>query len=81
MKKQADTTAARRDPKVAAALHSDRIAELVAKIAEAAKADAIEPNWGNVGSLGHARELLVQAAFALGAIDETEAHDVDGVSL
>lgn len=37
-----------------------------------------DANWGDVGDLGHAKDLLVQAAFALGQLTEEEcaAHGV-----
>lgn len=59
------------------------VSELLGKI-EAAATDNVTPEsatWGDAGSLGHARELLVQVAAAVGAIDENEARDAYGVTL
>lgn len=62
------------------AAHATAIAELFEKM-QAALPDCRTVNWSDVGSTAHARELIVQAAFALGAITEEEARDVHGVEL
>lgn len=65
----------------AAEEHFADIELLLGHISNTAKADTIGADWSHVGTLGHVRDLLVQAAFAVGAITEEEAHDLFGATL
>ncbi len=42
---------------------------------------SVPVTWPMVGTAAHVRELLVQAAFALGELDEAEALREHGVTL
>lgn len=74
-------TVDRHDPRKAAAAHQEAIDDLRARIAQGLLMDCAKATWSQVGTLGHARELLVQVAFALGQITEEEAKAEHGVIL
>jgi len=66
---------------VAAAATAERdINDIIHAMREYMDNDRDACSWGKVASLNHARNLLVEAAFALGAIDEADAADY-GVDL
>ena len=73
---------AKRTPQAAATQHANEIAKLISAIEGGTiNHSNMGPNWADVGSLGAARERLVQAAFALGQITEEEALADHGVEL
>lgn len=49
------------------------IRELAEELGNAKTMRSTDANWGDVGDLGRVKELLVQAAFALGQLTEEEA--------
>lgn len=63
----------RHDPIKAAIQHQEAIDDLRARIDRGLLLDASRVTWPTVGTLGHVRELLVQAAFALGQLTVEEA--------
>lgn len=73
-------SAARPTATQACAEHNREILGLVDSVREGL-IDCTTARWGDVGDAGHARELLVRAAFALGQITEDEALERHGVIL
>lgn len=71
----------RHDPRKAAATHLEQIEALRVRINRGLFMDPEKATWPQVGTLGHVRELLVQAAFALGQLSEEEAKAEHGVIL
>lgn len=62
------------------AANAQAIGALLEKI-QAGLPDCAAATWSDVGTSGHVRELLVQAAFALGQLTEEEALEQHGVNL
>lgn len=56
--------------------HAEAIYLMAQRIGDAEwGVDALQANWGHVGDLGHARKLLAEALFALGAMDADAASE------
>ena len=75
-----ETNSKPRTPANAQAAHATAIFDLFEKM-QAALPDCTKADWQDVGSTAHARELIVRAAVALGAIPEEQARDDHGVEL
>ena len=80
MKKQPAKRTTKNCPVKAYAAHATDVLELLKRVDDG-MIDCTRATWPDVGSLARARELLVEAAYALGKITAAEARQRFGVAL